>query len=137
MSLNLGSTSQMVFVNVNEFGTNGTPRLDVKLPRRKINLGVNDTQSVSIQLNIPRYYPNLPSQKLISLEVQPKGNTLSGKEKTDTPINFKVCAQLLSSREHVNILHISYIQKPKVAFPFFISCYFTFFPNECPGLCRH
>lgn len=80
MSLNLGSTSQMVFVNVNEFGSNGTPRLDVKLPRRKINLGVNDTQSVSIQLNIPRYYPNLPSQKLISLEVQPKGNTLSGKK---------------------------------------------------------
>ena len=77
---NLGSSSQMVFVNVNEFGSNGTPRLDVKLPRRKINLGVNDKQSISIQLSIPSYYPNLPSQKLISLEVQPKGNTLSGKK---------------------------------------------------------
>ena len=27
------------------------------------------------------------------------------------------------------------IQKPKVAF--FISCYFIFLPNECPGLCQH
>ena len=22
-------------------------------------------------------------------------------------------------------------------FSFFISCYFIFFPNECPGLCQH
>ena len=28
-------------------------------------------------------------------------------------------------------------ENPKLLFPFFISCYFTFSPNECPGLCRH
>ena len=22
-------------------------------------------------------------------------------------------------------------------FPFFISCYFLFSPNKCPGVCRH
>ena len=27
-------------------------------------------------------------------------------------------------------------ENPKLLFPFFISCYFIFFPNECPGLCR-
>ena len=26
------------------------------------------------------------------------------------------------------------IWRPKVVFPFFISCHFIFFPNECPGL---
>ena len=29
-----------------------------------------------------------------------------------------------------------YIQKPKVAFPYFILCYYIFSPNECPVLCR-
>ena len=28
-------------------------------------------------------------------------------------------------------------ENPKLVFPFFISCYFIFSPNECPGLCRH
>ena len=28
-------------------------------------------------------------------------------------------------------------ENPKLLFPFFISCYFIFLPNECPGLCRH
>ena len=28
-------------------------------------------------------------------------------------------------------------ENPKLLFPFFISPYFIFFPNECPGLCRH
>ena len=28
-------------------------------------------------------------------------------------------------------------ENPELLFTFFISCYFTFFPNECPGLCRH
>ena len=27
-------------------------------------------------------------------------------------------------------------ENPKLLFPFFISYYFIFFPNECPGLCR-
>ena len=26
-------------------------------------------------------------------------------------------------------------ENPKLLFPFFISCYFIFLPNECPGLC--
>ena len=26
-------------------------------------------------------------------------------------------------------------ENPKLLFPFFISCYFIFFPNECLGLC--
>ena len=25
----------------------------------------------------------------------------------------------------------------KLLFPFFISCNFIFFPNDCPGLCQH
>ena len=28
-------------------------------------------------------------------------------------------------------------ENPKLLFPFFISCYFIFLPNECPSLCRH
>ena len=28
-------------------------------------------------------------------------------------------------------------ENPKLLFPFFISCYFIFSPNECPGLCQH
>ena len=28
-------------------------------------------------------------------------------------------------------------ENPKVLFLLFISCYFIFLPNECPGLCRH
>ena len=28
-------------------------------------------------------------------------------------------------------------ENPKLLFPFFISCYFIFSPNECLGLCRH
>ena len=28
-------------------------------------------------------------------------------------------------------------KNPKLLFPFFISSYLTFFPNECHGLCRH
>ena len=28
-------------------------------------------------------------------------------------------------------------ENPKLLFPFFISCYFIFSPNECPGLCLH
>ena len=28
-------------------------------------------------------------------------------------------------------------ENPKLLFPFFISCYFIFLPNEYPGLCRH
>ena len=31
---------------------------------------------------------------------------------------------------------IQVYENPKLFFPFFISCYFLFFPNECPGLCR-
>ena len=34
-----------------------------------------------------------------------------------------------------DILYI--YEKPKLLFLFFILCYFIFFPNECPGLCRH
>ena len=34
--------------------------------------------------------------------------------------------------------HIFTIYKnPKLLFPFFISCYFVFPSNECPGLCQH
>ena len=33
------------------------------------------------------------------------------------------------------IFHI--YENPKMLFPFFISCYFIFFPNECHGLWRH
>ena len=37
-----------------------------------------------------------------------------------------------------NLLHIFYIyENPKLLFPFFISCYFNYPPNECPCLCRH
>ena len=36
-----------------------------------------------------------------------------------------------------NLPYFIYIWKPKVAFPFFISFYYIFFPNECPGLFRH
>ena len=28
-------------------------------------------------------------------------------------------------------------ENPKLLFPFFISCYFIFLPNECPGLWQH
>ena len=28
-------------------------------------------------------------------------------------------------------------ENPYSFFLFFISCYFTFLPNECPGLCQH
>ena len=28
-------------------------------------------------------------------------------------------------------------ENPKLLFPFFILCYFIFFPNECPVLCQH
>ena len=34
------------------------------------------------------------------------------------------------------IFYILY-QNPKLIFPFFISCYFMFFPNESYGLYRH
>ena len=30
-----------------------------------------------------------------------------------------------------------FLEKINVVFLFFISCYFIFPPNECPGLCRH
>ena len=28
-------------------------------------------------------------------------------------------------------------ENPRLLFQFFVSCYFCFFPNECPGLCSH
>ena len=36
-----------------------------------------------------------------------------------------------------HILHMYYQENAKLFFPFFISSYFSFFPDECPGLCRH
>ena len=34
------------------------------------------------------------------------------------------------------IFHV-YEKKPNLLFRFYISCYFTFSPNECPGLCQY
>ena len=50
-----------------------------------------------------------------------------------TPPNFRDCARRKVLVKRFKICHILYIRKPKVALS--ISCYFMFFPNECPGLC--
>ena len=43
-----------------------------------------------------------------------------------------------SSRQTLQNLPYFICTKPqKLLFPFFISCYFISFPNECPSLCRH
>ena len=53
-----------------------------------------------------------------------------------TPPNFRVCARRKVPAKRFKICHILYIRKPKVAFSVFISGYFIFLPNECPGLWR-
>ena len=41
------------------------------------------------------------------------------------------------SKQNASKFAIFYIyENPKLLLTFFISCYFIFFPNECPGLCR-
>ena len=55
------------------------------------------------------------------------------------PVKICVCAITLQKIEvYASKFAISYIgirNLPKVAFSVFILCYFTFSPNECPGLC--
>ena len=54
---------------------------------------------------------------------------------TFTTPKFWVCAQLISLEKRFNICHILHIRKPKVAFPFRATLFFSF-SNECPGLGR-
>ena len=46
--------------------------------------------------------------------------------------------KLIAAQRNASKFAIFYIfENPKLLFPFFISCYFIFPPNKCPGLCRH
>ena len=47
-----------------------------------------------------------------------------------------LCLMKRPSKMLQNLPYFIYLyENPKLLFPFFISCYFIFFPNECPGLC--
>ena len=68
-------------------------------------------------------------------------------KKTVNPMwdeHFSVCTTLFRNERFMldemlqNLLFFIYLyENPKLLFPFFISCYFIFLPNECPGLYRH
>ena len=48
-----------------------------------------------------------------------------------------LCSTKSSSEMLQNVPYFIYLYKnPKLLFPFFISCYFIFLPDECPVLCR-
>ena len=46
-----------------------------------------------------------------------------------------LCSTKSSSETLQNLPYFIYLyENPKLLFPFFISCYFIFSPNDCPGL---
>ena len=63
----------------------------------------------------------------------------NGRQLVSGPLfrNKEVIAQLNPLEKCFKICYILCIRKPMYFFSFFISCYFIFSPNECPGLCRH
>ena len=60
------------------------------------------------------------------------------KEKFHSSQFQRLCSTKSSSEMLQNLPYFIYIyENPKLLFPFFISCCFIVFPNECHGLCWH
>ena len=78
---NLSNTSKSFVISVSEFGPNNFPILGIQLPRTRINnIKSGEKEAIMIDINISRSanYPKTV-KKQIALDVQPIGNTLSGK----------------------------------------------------------